>query len=285
MTISKTRRPDIDSNVIVAKYSMGISAMSIAKEFNISEHMVNYRLKKAGITKRSLSKAHQQYTLNENYFDTVDTHEKAYWLGFLYADGYNHEGRGDIKLCLNVNDIPHLERFNKALNSNRPIKQNAGNLRDNTAQLDINNKHFSASLAKLGCVQNKSFVINMPNFDVVPERFRNSFMLGYFDGDGCICASGNMFSITSCFDFLTTYQQVLMDNCDLNQTKLSTKKKTAHKPLREKSWRLAYSGRNSITRIYNFLYSANIYSLPRKKLKFQSLIKPEVVIATKPTLD
>ena len=25
---------------------------------------------------------------NKNVFDTIDTEEKAYWLGFIYADGY-----------------------------------------------------------------------------------------------------------------------------------------------------------------------------------------------------
>lgn len=27
------------------------------------------------------------YSLNEHYFDNIDCDEKAYWLGFLFADG------------------------------------------------------------------------------------------------------------------------------------------------------------------------------------------------------
>lgn len=29
----------------------------------------------------------KSYTLNETYFDNIDCDAKAYWLGFLFADG------------------------------------------------------------------------------------------------------------------------------------------------------------------------------------------------------
>ena len=44
--------------------------------------------KRWGIKTRSLSDSHKVYYLNENYFEKIDTEEKAYWLGFIYADGY-----------------------------------------------------------------------------------------------------------------------------------------------------------------------------------------------------
>lgn len=32
----------------------------------------------------------KKYTVNENYFENLNSPEKAYVLGFLYADGCNH---------------------------------------------------------------------------------------------------------------------------------------------------------------------------------------------------
>ena len=32
-----------------------------------------------------------KYNLNEDYFSELKTHEQAYILGFIYADGYNRE--------------------------------------------------------------------------------------------------------------------------------------------------------------------------------------------------
>lgn len=33
------------------------------------------------------SSINRKHTLNEKYFDKIDTEHKAYWLGFLWADG------------------------------------------------------------------------------------------------------------------------------------------------------------------------------------------------------
>lgn len=34
---------------------------------------------------------YKKYYFNENYFESINTYEKAYVLGFIYADGYNRE--------------------------------------------------------------------------------------------------------------------------------------------------------------------------------------------------
>lgn len=36
----------------------------------------------------------RSYALQEDYFDKIDTQEKAYWLGFIAADGCIGEQRG-----------------------------------------------------------------------------------------------------------------------------------------------------------------------------------------------
>ena len=41
-----------------------------------------------------------KYDRNSNVFEKIDTEEKAYWLGFLYADGYINEEHNFITLVL-----------------------------------------------------------------------------------------------------------------------------------------------------------------------------------------
>lgn len=67
----------------------------------------------------------KKYQVNENYFEKIDSEEKAYWLGFLYADGNvrMHKNKsGILKLKLKQSDKKHIEKFSKCLNSNYPIK-------------------------------------------------------------------------------------------------------------------------------------------------------------------
>jgi len=253
-------------------YLAGNGATTIARTLgnNRSEGFIKYNLLKLGYSIKKPGD-YRKYKLNEHYFDEINTHEKAYWLGFLYADGYNHEGRNEVKICLNTRDTNHIEKFREAIESNLPIKQNACNRLKDSIQIVICSKPFSRALAKHGCTQAKSFTIRMPKLE---EEVYPSFLRGYFDGDGSVSGKrkkGN-FNITSNYNFLNDYQQKLVEKCGVNKTKLGTKKITAHKPTMEKAWALCYTGANNLRKIYNYLYSTNIYSMPRKKLKFQELI-------------
>lgn len=57
----------------------------------------------------------RKYILNQNFFDDIDTEEKAYWLGFLYADGYNNEKRKEVKIRLAIKDEEHLLKLRDTL--------------------------------------------------------------------------------------------------------------------------------------------------------------------------
>ena len=46
-------------------------------------------------------------SFNIHYFDEIDTEEKAYWLGFLFADGSvtRYKNSYDIELSLKIEDL------------------------------------------------------------------------------------------------------------------------------------------------------------------------------------
>ena len=66
---------------------------------------------------------------NKNYFDKIDTTDKAYWIGFIWCDGYlNYRNRNgtesyDFKLSLIEKDINHLNIFKWYLDSNHIIRK------------------------------------------------------------------------------------------------------------------------------------------------------------------
>lgn len=45
----------------------------------------------------------------------IDSEEKAYWLGFLYADGYLTARNHMVGLSISIKDIEHLRKYNRFL--------------------------------------------------------------------------------------------------------------------------------------------------------------------------
>lgn len=118
----------------------------------------------------------RKYFYDVNFFKTIDTPEKAYWLGFIYADGCL--SKNELILHLGIKDEEHLNKFKKAIKSNGKIEIN-----ETHATFRISSKEISYDLIKLGVLRRKTFIIKYPN---LLKNLERHFIRGYFDGDGCI---------------------------------------------------------------------------------------------------
>lgn len=140
-----------------------------------------------------------KYHYDENYFQSIDSEDKAYWLGFLYADGCVRESHNkdsskiksyvlEITLC--DKDRKHLEKFRESIDSDVPIKDKIVKLDDKkygAVRMCVCCTKMCNDLIKLGCIPRKTYNMSFPNYEIVPECFMRDFIRGYFDGDGCIC--------------------------------------------------------------------------------------------------
>ena len=122
-----------------------------------------------------------KYHCDNTVFDKIDTPEKAYWLGFLYADGYNSGSY--IQVTISKYDINHLKKFRRFLYSDHPIRYREV---DNTVNITISDKKLSNDLSKKGCVKGKTYCASFPCQKSLPRRFTRDFLRGFFDGDGYI---------------------------------------------------------------------------------------------------
>ena len=90
------------------KYLYGnISLTKLSKEYKIDRRTLSSYLKRVGITivnRQNICK------FNEHVFDNIDSEEKAYWLGFIFADGYisSQEGNYNFEISLKGSDKEHL---------------------------------------------------------------------------------------------------------------------------------------------------------------------------------
>lgn len=177
---------------IINKYKTGnFKGTQLAKEYGVVKSAIYQLLRNHKVKiNNNLSQLFRKYTLDEMFFDKIDTQEKAYFLGFLYADGYHYEGNCSITLSLQERDKEILEKLNNVIKSNRPLQfvktSRASDKRQNQYRLCISSIIMSKQLVKLKCIQNKSDFIELPTEDMVPEHLMNHFLRGFIDGDGHI---------------------------------------------------------------------------------------------------
>ena len=255
--IKITKEEIIDLYINQKKTLKEISLIAQCNLSNIYSH-----LNRMGIDRRNFSDAGRVYQLNENVFNKIDTEEKAYWLGFLFADGYNQETRGQIRLTLHKKDKEILEKFCKFLETDRPISE----LRNFFCDVSINSQIMSQDLTKLGCVQNKTLILKYPNID---ESLQKHFIRGYFDGDGCLSVKNRkdrpsntyQISLLGTYDMLNNIRDKFVKECGINKIKI-------HK--RGKIYLLIYSGKTNFLKISKYLYFNSSIYLKRKYDIFNS---------------
>ena len=142
-----------------------------------------------------MRKGVRKHFFNEDYFENIDTENKAYWLGFISADGsiiksskYNSYR---LYINLNVSDKNHLEKFKDSIEANdiklQDYTSNKGFCNSSgttTSRIVLNSFKLCSDLAKYNVHQRKTYDIEMPNIknNLIPHYLR-----GLFDGDGSYC--------------------------------------------------------------------------------------------------
>jgi len=172
---------------VVNQYNRLKNIHKVAKYFNVSISPITRILKSNGF-----DLTNRRYDVNHNYFDVIDTEEKAYWLGFLFADGYIRERKSgnSLEIKLSIKDRHHLEKFRNSIGSNHNIvdgfnrvKYKDGVSSSHMSTLAIYSKQLVESIKNQGIHSRKTFTIEKPN---IGNDLIHHFIRGYFDGDGTV---------------------------------------------------------------------------------------------------
>ena len=99
-------------------YEDGMLLYEIAEKFGTTGPTVSKLLKKNGYDIDRYT-----YHFNEHYFDCIDSQDKAYILGLLWADGHNSIDKGSVILELQEEDKLLLERINDLTENERPLRK------------------------------------------------------------------------------------------------------------------------------------------------------------------
>lgn len=249
-----------------------LSAIKIGEIKGIKYQQVYYLLNKYKIKRRAYTEMGRVYSVNEEYFDVIDSEEKAYWLGFLYADGYV-TSRDCVGLTLKESDVGHLQKFKAALSSNHPIHhyRSSGYSNNYYVRVMFKSSHMVNILQQRGCLAHKSLILKWPTEDQVPTRFLSSFLLGYIDGDGCLTFSDKKhhflrIKICGTKEFLAGIVNYV--NTIISPDKMSFLLEKRHNN-RKNTYSITISGNARVKNILDILYNSSPVFLERKWTIFQ----------------
>lgn len=124
------------------------------------------------------------YKYDKNFFEVIDTEEKAYWLGFIAADGNIRKDFHKLRIELNIRDKKHLEKFRSAIQGNMPIREWI-RTKNHSCYIEINSVKICKDLFQYGITPNKSLSLKI-NFKKIPRELQHHLIRGYFDGDGSL---------------------------------------------------------------------------------------------------
>ena len=241
----------------------------IADEFNTTRATVSKLLKKNGVNVDRYT-----YHFNEHYFDSIDTPDKACYMGMLWADGHNCIDRGSIIIELQEKDADLLRTLNDLVENERPIRiqklHDKNSNWQNQYRLVLQSKYTSQILEHYGMVQNKSLVLTFPEW--LDQKLYASFILGYFDGDGCISLQSNnndrsaMINMVGTKMFLEKVANIIC--VTLGVVVDISRDARARDPICV----LRCSHRDDVVKILNWLYSGATIYMQRKYDKYQQFL-------------
>lgn len=261
-------------------YIKGMSMEELVEKHGISFVSICKYMRQNGIDYYS---GHgRKHHFNQDYFQELNSPEKVYWFGYLYADGsINKVNTYDVvpvRLRLNCSkkDRYLIEKFLEALECDTEITDyipKGTYAQNEMSKVAINSKKLCDDLTKNGFrLLKKDSTGDV--FNHIDKKFHRDFIRGYFDGDGSITTSQMFFTVEESLGI--KIQEILMQNCQLNKTSLRKYEDKGYDSLVT----LTYGGRLQLIKIFNYLYEDAKIFLPRKHERFMEEIAPPVTKRT-----
>ena len=263
---------------IAEQYNLYHSIPTIAKQFGCCGEAIRVVLRKMNVKILSLSELKmKEYPRNSDFFENIDTKEKAYWLGFLYADGCL-SNKNRIAINLSSVDEEHLYKFKKAIQYEKDIighsQKEMGEKKFFQSYFCFRDSKMYADLIDKGCIPNKSFYLKFP-YDKVPEHLYSHFIRGFIDGDGCITHTQGgrakkpnwKLSCVGTEDMLRNILKILgKENLALE--------KCCHNKEGKIYYKFTINGNKQLQRIFAYIYqdSNDDIELSRKRQKYSEFL-------------
>lgn len=259
---------------ILDDYRAWRSGPLIAAELNVSTTTIYTHLDKKGCGRRKMADYDYEEDCNHEYFDRIDTADKAYWLGVLVTDGCISR-QNEVILSLHLRDRGTVRNFRSALRSHakisviRQLKSIHGGkpFRTASASVRIRSRRLCGTLARHGILPGKTRSPRMVKG--IPAKFESDFWRGAIDGDGWLCfgnrAPGNrqfILGFTGGLSLVKAFRRYCRRLCP-TRAKIHPNHSV---------WRFVVTDWFAID-VASAIYSAGCISLPRKIRVFHRALR------------
>ena len=236
---------------ILNDYIEGMSLKDIKKKYKTGSDTIYKIVDRSETPRRNSKDLSKFYNLNNP--------ETQYWLGYICADGsvqFNTKHRV-YKVSLFSKDEIVIQKFKEYFGSIVNIHKRPSGIIEGY----INSKELANYfITKLNIPENKGLILD-PNIEMTKE-----FVLGYFDGDG---------SITNSSKKRTRYEAKFTCGSKefINKLCKVLDGQNIYYVVRPKgnAFDIAIDRKNESEKLYNWMYSTNVWSLPRKLNNFVAL--------------
>lgn len=262
---------------IIKFYLEGNSIAATGKKFDLTAYKIKKLLMKNHVSIRSRSEQNilenikRSKYINHNYFDELND-ENVYYLGFLAADGTVRPRRNEIKIGISSVDRDFLVEFKNHLHSEREIKDYTTSNGFQVSELSFSSQKIKEELAKYSIVPQKTIL--GVSFANIPDKFKLSFIKGFFDGDGCF--TYNAYN-KQCRIIFTSYTENILK--EINEY-FDNKGKYYQTKNNGTCYELVFSTIPSIDIMKKF-YDIHTPCLIRKKNKFSDYLNLRIEMTSK----
>lgn len=255
-------------NKFMQEHYLDMGYKEIASILGYTERQIRGRINNMNLTKIR--------KINSKYFNKINTPLKAYFLGFIFADGwvvYNEKTRNyELGMELQSKDVYILEKLNEELGGLNIIyhsEPHIGYINEHeshsghTDYLRVYSKQLVLDLINHGIETNKT---KKEIYPIVSDDLFFDFLRGYIDGDGCYWNfKGNYYlHITCSFPNILNY---LKDKLDTYGIKTGVYKE------KDGKYRLMCTSIESMKRLIPLLYySPDVFCLERKYDRIKSYL-------------
>lgn len=266
-----------DQQWLRSQYESGKDVVDISNLIGVNRNTLYVKFREMGIN-LDLDRHHKRkYSYNTKAFEMIDSEEKAYWLGFIMADGcitLNNCRSYRLDIGLAIQDESHLRKFMTFISDDELnimhahatsyIKGRAINSQM-SSRIRISSNKICNDLIKLGVVSNKTGHESYPN---IPSHLNKHFIRGFVDGDGSIGLYDNsrcngqfqFFSLSSSYPIINVISNTIHDELGI---KVSVKKQNRQDHLHR-----IQASSISAEQIINWLYDEATVYLDRKYEKY-----------------